>query len=444
MNATDQVVPESPVESDRMGLYGWYVIVALMLCEAVSALGAKLPFILVESLKADLHFSDTQIGLITGPAYSLTFAIAALPLAKIADKYLRTRVISISILVWAAFMALGSMAQGVATFGLSRIGGAVGDAGLSPATHSLISGYTTPVTRPKAMAIYSLGTAFGSIAALVVGGYIADTYGWRAALQIAAVGGVLVSVIIATTIRDPGRKGDVGARAGLPKGDLKSILGSAPIRNIIIGGMLMGLSAGAFDRWAPAYIMRTFDLSATVTGASFGGVAGLTGISGLLLGGFVGSWLAKRRFSNTFRMLAIVFLVAALIQFASLMVTENYPVFLGLTAASILFVAFYFAPTYAAVQSLSDPSGRSFAAAVTLFAVNGIGIASGAFIVGLLSDFFRTYAGDDSLRWALITMTFIKFGAVWHYYLAARAVDKMEADYAILDEAERKLTGNQT
>jgi len=64
--------------------------------------------------------------------------------------------------------------------------------------------------------------------------------------------------------------------------------------------------------------------------------------------------------------------------------------------------------------------------------------------VGLLSDFFRTYAGDDSLRWALITMTFIKFGAVWHYYLAARAVDKMEADYAILDEAERKLTGNQT
>lgn len=428
MNATDQAPPAIPPKPDRVGAYGWYVVVALMLCEAVSSLGAKLPFILVESLKADLNFSDTQIGLITGPAYSLTFAIAALPLAKIADKHVRTRVISISIIVWAAFMALGSMAQGIATFGLSRIGGAIGDAGLSPATHSLIAGYTTPASRPKAMAIYSLGTAFGGIAALVVGGYVADNYGWRAALQIAAVGGVLVSVVIATTIRDPGRRGDVGARAGLPKGNLKSILGSAPIRNIIIGGMLMGLSAGAFDRWAPAYIMRTFDLTATETGASFGGLAGLTGISGLLLGGFVGSWLAKRRFSNTFRMLSIAFMVATLIQFASLMVTENYPLFLGLTAASILFVAFYFAPTYAAVQSLSDPTGRSFAAAVTIFAVNGIGIASGAFLVGVLSDFFRTYAGDDSLRWALITMTFIKFGAVWHYYLAARAVDKMEAE----------------
>ena len=423
MDATDQVVPAKPI---RIGLYGWYVVVALMFCEAVSSLGAKLPFILVEALKADLKFSDTQIGLITGPAYSLTFAIAALPLAKIADKYARTRVIAISILVWSGFMALGSMAQGMVTFGLSRVGGAIGDAGLSPATHSLIAGYTTPESRPKAMAIYSLGTAFGGIAALVVGGYVADNYGWRVALQIAGVGGILVSILIATTIKDPGRKADVGARVGLPKGDLRSIMGSAPIRNIIIGGMLMGLSAGAFDRWAPAYIMRTFDLSATETGATFGGLAGVTGISGLLLGGFVGSWLAKRRFSNTFRMLAIAFMVAALIQFASLMVTENYPLFLGLTAASILFVAFYFAPTYAAVQSLSDPSGRSFAAAVTLFAVNGIGIATGAFFVGLLSDLYKSQAGDDSLRWALITMTFIKFGAVWHYYLAARAVDKME------------------
>jgi predicted MFS family arabinose efflux permease len=433
MEASDQPAPEFADKKDRIGIYGWYVVVVLMLCEAVSSLGAKLPFILVEALKADLKFTDTQIGLITGPAYSLTFAIAAIPLAMIADRYMRTRLIVVCILVWSALIALGGLAQSLATFGLSRIGGAIGDAGLSPATHSIIAGYTTPASRPKAMAVYALGTAIGGIAALVAGGFIVDTYGWRTTLFVAGASGVVVALVIALTVKEPERKADAGAKKDLPKGNFRSILGSPAIRNIIIGGTFMGLSSGAFDRWAPAYIMRTFDLSATETGASFGGLAGLTGISGLLLGGFVGSWLAKRRQGNIFRMLAVTFLIATVIQFASLMVVDNYPVFLGLTAASILFVAFYFAPTYAGVQSLSDPSGRSFAAAVTLFSVNGVGIASGAFIVGLLSDQFRSAAGEDSLRWALLTMTLFKFGAAWHYYLAARAIDKMETDASVAE-----------
>jgi MFS family permease len=126
-------------------------------------------------------------------------------------------------------------------------------------------------------------------------------------------------------------------------------------------------------------------------------------------------------------MLGFAFVFATIAQFGSFSV-NNYTLFLVLTAISVLFVAFYFAPTYAAVQSLADPSARSFAAAVTLFAVNGIGIASGAFFAGLLSDLFRPMANEDSLRWSLLVLTVMKFWAALHYFLAAKAMDKMEKE----------------
>jgi MFS family permease len=173
--------------------------------------------------------------------------------------------------------------------------------------------------------------------------------------------------------------------------------------------------------------MRTFDLSATETGASFGGVIGLLGITGLLMGGFVGSWLSKTRQGNAFRMLSVALVLATIAQFGSFLV-DNYVAFLTLTAISTLFVAFYFAPTYAGVQSLADPSARSFAAAVTLFAVNGVGISSGAFLAGLLSDAFRSAAGEDSLRWSLLILTIMKLWSAWHYLAAARAMDRMQRD----------------
>ena len=120
-------------------IYGWYVVGMLMLCQTLAALDSKLPFILVESLKRDLLLSDTQIGLITGPAFSLTYAISAIPIAKLSDRGSRVRIISGAIVVWSALTALGGAAQGMKTLLLSRIGVAVGEAALTPAAHSVIA-----------------------------------------------------------------------------------------------------------------------------------------------------------------------------------------------------------------------------------------------------------------------------------------------------------------
>src|SRR3546814_12408967 len=89
---------------------------------------AKLPFILVEALKRDLDLSDSQLGLITGPAFSLSYALFAIPISKLSDAKNRVVIISSAIVVWSEFTAFGGLAKNFVTFGFSRIGVALGEA----------------------------------------------------------------------------------------------------------------------------------------------------------------------------------------------------------------------------------------------------------------------------------------------------------------------------
>src|SRR5688572_13654583 len=121
---------ETMMRSEKASAYSWYVVFALFLCQVLAAVDTKLPFILVEALKRDLDLSDTQIGLITGPAFALSYAIFAIPIAKLSDAKNRTVIISTAIILWSAFTAYGAFAKNFATFALSRVGVAFGEAAL--------------------------------------------------------------------------------------------------------------------------------------------------------------------------------------------------------------------------------------------------------------------------------------------------------------------------
>ncbi len=230
--------------------------------------------------------------------------------------------------------------------------------------------------------------------------------------------GVFIAALVALTVREPTRE-NAPANRSLPKGNFKSLLGNNVIRNIMIGGTLFGVSSGCLGSWGPAYVMRTFHLTATETGATYGAVSGLLALVGILLGGIIASQLTKRGAHFALGALAMAMLMATLTQFATLGV-NNYTAFLVLTALTVLLSAFYIAPTHATIQSSVDPSARSFASAVALFCINGIGIALGAFAAGAMSDLLRPIVGDNSLRVALAIATVFKLGAAFFYWRASR------------------------
>ncbi|MGA7996897.1 MAG: hypothetical protein WCA28_18600, partial [Bradyrhizobium sp.] len=101
------------------------------------------------------------------------------------------------------------------------------------------------------------------------------------------------------------------------------------------------------------------------------------------------------------------------------LITDNYVLFLLFGSISGFLLLFYPGATYATIQSLAKPNARSFASAVTMFCINGVGIAGGAFLTGWLSDRLVPVFGADSLRWSLGILSLLSVWSAVHYWRAS-------------------------
>ena len=414
-NALDALQEERLTASGTW--YAWYVVFILTACYTLAFVDSKIPFILVQAIKSDLDLTDTQLGIIAGPAFSLMYAVGALPIAKLSDRIARKYVIAVAVAVWSGFTAAGGATYSFLPFMFSRTGVAFGESALTPAAHSIFADYFPERQRSKVIAVYSCGIALGGFLALTLGGLLSDRFGWRTTLMIVGSVGLVLSLLVAATVREPSRNLGSSTRR-MSDGSLAALLADPAIRNTIIGGTVLGLANGSLSAWTPAYIMRTFHLSASATGASYGATMGIMAIVGTLAGGIIAGWLSARDIRYGFRLLAGAFALATVTKLASL-ITDNYALFLLFGSISGFLLLFYPGPTYATIQSLAKPNARSFASAVTMFCINGIGIAGGAFLTGWLSDRLVPVFGADSLRWSLGILSLLSVWSALHYWRAS-------------------------
>jgi predicted MFS family arabinose efflux permease len=412
-----QDAPQAERAADHATWYAWYVVFVLTACYTLAFVDSKIPFILVQAIKSDLGLTDTQLGIIAGPAFSLMYAAGALPIAKLSDRIARKYVIAVAVSVWSAFTAAGGATHSFYAFTFSRTGVALGESALTPAAHSIFADYFPASRRSKVIAIYSCGIAIGSFIALTVGGAMADRLGWRATLMIVGGVGLALSFLVAATVQEPPRDLSATGRQ-MAEGGVAALLADPAIRNTIIGGTILGIANGSVSAWGPAYIMRTFHLSAAATGATYGTLLGILAIVGTLAGGLIAGWLSSKDVRYGFRLLAVAFFISTIAKIVSLL-TSSYVLFLAFGAISALLQLFYPGPTYATIQSLAKPTARSFASAVTMFCINAVGIAGGAFLTGLLSDRLVPVVGSESLRWSLGIMSLMSAWAALHYWRAS-------------------------
>lgn len=197
-----ELEPPPVAWSDR---YRRYALGLLMLIYALNMLDRQIITILAEPMKAELNLADWQIGAVSGLAFALFYSAVGLPMARFADRGDRVRLIAISLAVWSAFTAVCGLARTFPQLILARIGVGIGEAGCTPAAHSLITEFTPRAKLASALAFYSLGIPLGSLLGLAVGGLLVDAMGWRAAFIIAGLPGIGVAVIASLTLREPRR-----------------------------------------------------------------------------------------------------------------------------------------------------------------------------------------------------------------------------------------------
>ncbi len=394
--------------------YKNYVLIVLLSSSTLNYLDRQIVNILAEPMRRDLHLSDWQLGAITGLSFAVFYSILGIPIARLADRSHRPWIIAASTAVWSTFTLACAFTQTFSQLLLARIGVGCGEGGATPPAHSLISELTTPQNRSSALAVLALGTPLGALIGLSGGGVIGEALGWRTAFVVAALPGLVLSIVIALTVGEPRRR----SAKLLPQRSLSSTF--AELRTKQSFWWITGATAAsAFVINGQASFYGSLFLAQHGKElASYGWVIGPLGLIGIGLGvtrgvgGVVGT-LAGGRLTDhivgtNYRRYCTVPIYAAVLGAPACALVLIVP---GAAAAAILlFVAALisstlYGPTYAAVQALVTPESRATAAAVLLFITNIIGLGFGPLTVGILSDLFQRWMPRAlALEYAMISI----------------------------------------
>ncbi len=404
----------------------------LMLAYTLSMCDRMILSILFPDIKAELGLSDTQLGLLGGISFALFYATMGLPIARLSDQYSRKRIIIVSLVIFSLMTAFSGMAAGFITLLLFRIGVGIGEAGVNPASHSIIADYFPPQRRAFAMAILMLGGSLGMMLGFVGGGFIAEAYSWRIAMVSVGVPGLLLAVVIARSLREPAR-GTYETETPPPPPPIlttaATMWANPAMRHLMAGSVVAGLAGYGFTQWLPTFFIRAHDLSQSQTGMVMAGVFGILGAIGALVAGKLFDRLSIRGFEHGMRMLALVPFVTIPFFIMGLL-ADN------LTTAMLLFIIPGFAanyvigPTIAMIQTLSPVHMRAVSSAIKMLCLNLIGLGLGPLLVGLLSDLLTPHYGEDALSVALAYFALVGFWGSLHFWLCARALVKQKTQDA--------------
>jgi MFS transporter, Spinster family, sphingosine-1-phosphate transporter len=378
----------------------------LLIVYVFNFLDRQIVNILAEPISKDLGLNDTQIGLMTGIAFAAFYTFLGLPIARYADKPTtnRVRLISISLVVWSGMTALCGMAQNFVQLLLARIGVGVGEAGCTPAAHSLIADLAPPEKRASAISFYSLGIPIGTLLGMVIGGLVADAYGWRVAFLVAGLPGILLALFVVLLLRDPRmavQAQAINAKPAISTAEaLREIASSRAFIFMAIGGAAAAFLSYGKATWTTIFFQRTHDLSPGEVGFWFGIGGGIAGIIGTWAGGWFADRYGRENRRHVLTAPAIGMVVAIPIAIWAYWV-ESWWSSLLLIMVPTLLNALYVGPAYSCAQGLVPLRARAMASAVLLFAQNLIGLGLGPLFFGILSDSVKPMAGEDSVRWVL-------------------------------------------
>ncbi|CAN5385427.1 MFS transporter [soil metagenome] len=384
---------------DRTGRPAGLVLAMLLLVYTFNFLDRQILSILAQPVKASLHLSDTQLGMLGGLAFAILYSTLAIPLALIADRTSRSWVITISLGVWSAFTALSGIAQNFTQMFLFRLGVGVGEAGGVAPSYALIGDYYPAEKRARALSIYSLGIPVGAAMGALLGGYIAQNIAWRSAFIVVGLAGLVIAPAFKWVVRD--RPRIVAPADQVPLGRVFGILAAKPSFWLLAFGAAAGSMCGygvAF--WLPSMIMRNYGLGLSQTGQFFGALLLSGGVAGILLGGWLGDRLGARS-RRWYALAPAICYVAGTPLFIAGVLSGSWQMAFALFVVPQALVYVWLGPVLTAVQHLVPAHMRATASASFLLINNLIGLGLGSWVIGALSDHLSPSYGADALRYAI-------------------------------------------
>ena len=402
-----------PVFTDA---YKRLVLALLLLAYTFNFIDRSIIATIGPQIREDLGLTSTQIGLLGGLYFALLYTLLGIPIARLAERFNRVTIISAAVVIWSGFTALCGTAGSFTVLAAYRFGVGVGEAGLSPPSHSLISDYFEPKKRASALGVYSFGIPLGIMFGAVAGGWIAQHFSWRVAFMLVGLPGVLIALLIKLVMKEPPRghsEPEAEARVlnveeltpaavAAPRKhwfveeirELKSVagvlFGSWPVMNMILGVTLASFASYGKDQFVAQYFRSAYDLDIATVGLIVGLVVGLSSGLGTLIGGFLTDRLSKR----SPRWYSLTPAIGLAIATPIYVLAYSQPTWRGAVMILLIpgiFHYTYLAPTFGVVQNMVESRRRATAAALLLFFLNLIGLGGGPPFTGWLIDHFAQF-----------------------------------------------------
>jgi predicted MFS family arabinose efflux permease len=414
----------STVQPPHSRAYLHYVLTVLAAVNVLNYTDRMALAVLAPLIKSELHLTDTQLGLLSGFASALFYAVFAIPIALVADRWIRRTLIAIATGIWSAMTAASGLAQNFVQLFATRIGVGVGESGSLPPAHSLLSDYFLPAQRASALGIYTAGASVGIALGLALGGVLSQHLGWRTTFVVLGAPGLLLAALVMLTIREPARQSGGMAQGSAPLSLRETAATLWRCKSYLhILAFFAYASFGSFgaSQWLPSFYSREFHLSQAQIGIFFGFALGAGATLGVLAGGFISDSLTPRdpRWPLWISMgTGVVALPLACGIYLSSSATQA----LSFNLASAAVGAFANGPLYALVQTIVPVRTRATSASLVMFAMALIGAGGGPFAVGMLSDGLAPVYGPESLRWSLLWINFIAVLPIAHLFFASRTL----------------------
>lgn len=340
-----------------------------------------------ELIKHDWGLSDTQLsGLAT--AFVLLYAVVGLPLGHWADVGRRKLILAVGVIIWSLFTGLAGFAGSFAALVVFRLGVGVGEASCAPAANSLLGDLFPPQQRARAIGVFMLGLPLGLGASHLVSGLIAKELGWRAALFVAAAPGLVLG-LLALWLPEPARGAAEQQRATSPRQDgsaIGAVLRIPTMWWIIASGALLNLNMYVIGSFLTSYLKRFHELDIDYANRFSSVVYGFGGGMGMMLGGWLGDWIARRRVRGRLELAALAMLIATpCLWFALEQPAKEYWRFAAFMLPGCLLLYVYYSTVYSTIQDVVEPARRGTAMAVYFF-VFYLFTAIGLHTFGMLSD----------------------------------------------------------
>lgn len=421
MNETEQA-PHAAETLPSMAYRSYFLFIMTLV--SASVVGERyMLVVLVEPIRKELMLSDTAIGMVKDLAVAVIYILAVLPLARLADKWSKRKVVAISALTWSLAVIVCGLAKNFWMLLIGRSGIGLGEGGFTSPSQSWIADLFPVRQRATAISLFLLGASLGTFIGPALGGWAGHEYGWRHAMLLASIPGLILVPIVWFTLRDfrPGLADGVQTSSGEGPGffeTLKLLLRIRTVPPLILAASMNALLTMGLISWTPSFMERTHGMPAQLAGFQMGGALFFGSVVGHSLGGPLADILGRRDLRWYVWMLMIGGALSASIGWLALTGPGErvFPLF-GL---SMLMGGLSAAPMMAMITGLAPAQSRSMAVALLMVAINVVGLGGGPLFVGWLSDMLRPIYGEQSLGMAMRWVLLVGIPSTMLAFLASR------------------------